>query len=105
MNIFSVISASYLLDFNVDVHIYIHDTFKIVYDLMVAGFDEIKDQHWKHFLSFLRFNNDDKSIAYDNVKNKLCLTLIRILTQYLKQQDQIWNLIKFDRKIWRWNLS
>ena len=102
MNIFSVISASYLLDFNVDVHIYIHDTFKIVYDLMVAGFDEIKDQHWKHFLSFLRFDNDDKTITYDNVKNFVWQYYI---TQYLKQQDQIWNLIKFDRKIWRWNLS
>ena len=42
MNVFSFISISYLLDFNVDVHIYIHDSSKVVYDLMVADSPGIK---------------------------------------------------------------
>ena len=51
MNVFSFISISYLLDFNVDVHIYIHDSSKVVYDLMVANSPGIKANQKMFFRS------------------------------------------------------
>ena len=73
MNVFSFISISYLLDFNVDVHIYIHDSSKIVYDLMVADSTGINAKQKNCFLSqielrqwncFITKRKDDVDIRF-----------------------------------------